>query len=133
MSGTRADRLERLQKLQKRKREMEEWRLAELERKAASLAAETEEILKSLGDQSLLNGLFLEAKANALRRKEGERAVVRAEAERAKVRLTEAGGVEKRLERIAGEARSEQTRTDESAALAEILDGFLISRSASLE
>lgn len=125
MSATRADRLERLRGLQKRMREIEEVRLADLVRRAEGLAEEARAILQSLGDQSLLHGLFLDAKAERLRRKEAERTAVLAQIETARERVSEAGRAHKRLERVAEEARGRQDLDDEARALAELLDAHL--------
>lgn len=133
MRGTRADRLERLQGLQKRLREIEEIKLADLTTKADALAAEAVALLESLGDHSPLTGLFLQAKADRLRRKEAERAAVLLQAQGVRKRLTQASASEKRLERVAVEARGRQRADDEARSLSEILDAYLSSRGASLE
>lgn len=133
MSASRADRLERLRALQGRRREMEEWRLAALERRAGELKAEAEEILHSLGAHSPLAGLFLEAKAQRLRRKEAERADVLRQAEETRKAAREAAAVEKRLERLRTQARSVENAEAESRSLADLLDAHLASRRASLE
>lgn len=133
MSASRADRLERLRALQGRRREMEEWRLAALERRAGELKAEAEAILESLGAHSPLSGLFLEAKAQRLRRKEAERAETLREAEAVRKSAREIAATEKRLERLGLQARMSENAEAESRSLADILDAHLASRRASLE
>lgn len=133
MRGTRADRLERLQGLQKRLREIEEIKLADLDARADALAVEAVALLHSLGDHSPLTGLFLQAKADRLRRKEAERAALGLQADAVRKRLAAASASEKRVERIAVEARALQRTGDEARDLADILDAYLTSRSASLE
>lgn len=135
MSGeqARADRLQRLLSVQARKREMEEWRLADLKREGIALAATSVEILQSLGDQSLLQGLFLEAKATTLRRNEvhisGNQVLQTASASR----LREAQGIEKRLEHACDEATGEAARAAERSALELALDDYLTAARASFE
>ena len=80
-----------------------------------------------------MNGLFLEAKSNALRRKDMERAANREATEAARGALREASGVEKRLERVSGEAGLAKRRAEERDELAGTLEAFLARPSASLE
>ncbi|MFD2236340.1 hypothetical protein [Aureimonas populi] len=125
MSATRAQRLERLLKVQEKRRAMEEWRLAELRRQDAALEREAHDILASLGEQSLLNGLFLEAKSSALKRKEAERVRLLAQEETVRARLLDAAATEKRLERLSGEARLAEDAAAEAARLSDTLDTYL--------
>jgi hypothetical protein len=135
MSGeeARATRLQRLLAVQARKRQMEEWRLADLKREATALAANSVEILQSLGDQSLLQGLFLEAKASALRRNEVEIVTNQTAQGKAADRLREAQGIEKRLERASEDAGVVAARAEERTALELALDGYLTAARASFE
>ena len=133
MSASRAERLERLRAIQGRRREMEEWRLAALQRRAETLEAEALELLRSLGERSPLAGFFLEAKAQRLRRTEADRAAVLAEAEGVRARAREAASAEKRLERIGAQALRGERAEAESRSLAEILDAHLAASRASLE
>ncbi|GGD27645.1 hypothetical protein [Aureimonas glaciei] len=131
--GTRAARLERLQSVQLRKRQVEEWRLAELKREGIALAALSVEILQSLGDQSLLQGLFLEAKATTLRRNEVKIVANRSIQVQAELRLREAQGIEKRLERACEEARGVADQIDERTELDLALQDYLTAANASFE
>jgi hypothetical protein len=133
MTLSRAERLERLTRVQKRRREVEEWRLAELRRREADLAGEARDILESLGDQSLLNGLFLEAKASSLRRKEAERGETAKAAEAVQGALFTAARVERQLAGVAREARAHEDAANEARELSEIVDAHLNRRLASLE
>jgi hypothetical protein len=135
MSGEkeRAVRLARLVEVQSRKRQMEEWRLGALKREAVQLAETSAEILESLGEQSLLNGLFLEGRASALRRNEGLIVQNRGAQESAEAGLNAARGIEKRLERAAGDAAEVAARIREQEDLLSALDDFLTTRSASFE
>lgn len=135
MSGEqeRARRLQRLLVVQGRKRQVEEWRLAELRREAIALAATSAEMLTSLGDQSLLHGLFLDAKASALKRNEvkiAANAVLQAKAEKL---LRETQGFEKRLERASGDAREAASRVAEREGLDLALEDHLTALNASFE
>ena len=135
MSGERerSQRLERLVAVQARKRQVEEWRLAELKRDHIALSASSVEILQSLGDQSLLHGLFLEAKAATLRRNEVHIAANRALQAAAEGRLREVQSVEKRLERASGDAREAANRVGERAELELALEDYLTAANASFE
>ncbi|KQT82454.1 hypothetical protein [Aurantimonas sp. Leaf443] len=124
MSDTRADRLERLLLVQTRKRQLDEHRLGEARREAEALAAVTVDLLRSLGEDSILNGYFLEGKAKALKRNEvkiADQAKVLAEAESV---LAQSRGLEKRLERTAKEQRREADRQAEGVALLATIDEF---------
>lgn len=135
MSGekARAERLRRLVDVQERKRQLEEWRLAEIKRDGITLANHSVEIIESLGNESLLQGLFLEAKASALRR--NEVLIARnLDAQRlAERKLMEAQGMEKRLEKASGEARSAADRVLERESLSLALDDYLTATDASFE
>lgn len=135
MSGEteRAERLARLLAVQAHKRRLEEWRLAELGREALALAATSADMLKSLGDQSLLHGLFLDAKVSALKRNEVAAAANRATQAATELKLRDAQGIEKRLERASADAGSAGARSAERAGLAAVLDGYLASAGASFE
>lgn len=133
MSGSRADRLERLKRVQEKRRAIEEWRLADLRRRDAALAAEAHEILDSLGETTGLSGLFLEAKASTLKHKEGERTRLVSQEAAVRERLREAQGMEKRLERLAGEARRGEDARAEAVNLSDTLEAYLAARGASLE
>ena len=135
MSGeqARATRLERLRTVQARKRQMEEWRLADLKLEGIALAANSVEILQSLGDQSLLQGLFLEAKASALRRNEVDIVANHTAQGKAVDKLRAAQGIERRLERASEEAGIVAGRVEERTALELALDEYLTSTRASLE
>lgn len=135
MSGeqARAIRLQRLLTVQARKRQMEEWRLAELKREGIALATISVEILQTLGDQSLMQGLFLEAKASALRRNEVQITANHHSQSEAVEALRSAQGIEKRLERASEEADVVAARVEERSALDVALDDYLTSARASFE
>ena len=135
MSGeaARASRLERLLSVQARKRQVEEWQLAELKRDEIKLTALSAEILESLGDQSLLQGLFLDAKAKTLRRNEVKIATNRSTQVNADLKVRQSQGIEKRLERACADARSEANRAGEQIALDLALQDYLTAADASFE
>lgn len=135
MSGEaeRAARLGRLLKVQGRKRQMEEWRLAALKRDAIALHETSAEILASLGEHCLLNGLFLEGRASALRRNEGLIVRNRTAQDSAETELDAARTIEKRVEREALAAAAIAARVKEQSDLLSALDDHLASRSASFE
>lgn len=135
MSGERerAARLGRLLEVQGRKRQMGEWRLAALQREAVALHETSADILASLGEQCVLNGLFLEGRASALRRNEGLIVRNRTEQESAEAELNAARTIEKRLEREASAAGELAARAKEQSDLLSALDDYLVTRSASFE
>ena len=111
----------------------EEWRLAELQREARDLAVASVEILQSLGDQSLLHGLFLDAKAAALKRNEAKAVVNRVQQGEAEARLRDAYGVEKRLERATGAAVAVEQRVAERDHLDDAIEAHVAAARTSLE
>lgn len=135
MSGERerAVRLRRLLDVQGRKRQMEEWRLAALQREAIALHETSAEILASLGEQCVLNGLFLEGRASALRRNEGLIVRNRSAQDISEADLNAARAIEKRLEREAAAAGEVAARVEEQSDLLTALDDYLVARSASFE
>ncbi len=129
----RAERLKRLLDVQARKRRLAEWRLAELVREEAELKATSAEILESLGTQSLLNGLFLEGRASALRRNEAKIVLNVQNREATGKALVEAQRIEKRMERAVAEADVIALRREERDDLDLALDDYLAATGASLE
>ncbi|WP_152046112.1 hypothetical protein [Aureimonas psammosilenae] len=129
----RAERLKRLLDVQARKRRLAEWRLAELVREEAELKATSAEILESLGTQSLLNGLFLEGRASALRRNEAKIVLNVQNREATGKALVEAQRIEKRMERAVAEADLIALRREERDDLDLALDDYLAATGASLE
>lgn len=130
---TRGGRLCRLLAVQKQKRKLCEWKLADLEGERQALEAEAREILESLGEQSLLHGLFLEAKAAALRRNDVKLSAVAVRLEDARATLREAQAMEKRVERAADEAVATERAEAEKLSLLLALDDYLSARAASFE
>jgi hypothetical protein len=131
--GSRSDRLGRVLAVQQQKRKLAEWKLAELVREEEGLRATEVELLDTLGRQSLMQGLFLDAKVSALRRND---LALRETLERqatARGALTEIRRIEKRIER----ANETAARADRSAAervsLLEALDEHLVAQAASFK
>ncbi|GGE19753.1 hypothetical protein GCM10011390_43760 [Aureimonas endophytica] len=129
----RANRLHRLLEVQARKRKLTEWRLAELAREGAELQATSAEILESLGTHSLLNGLFLEGRASALRRNEAKIVANRQSREETGRELVEAQRIEKRMARAVDDAETAALRREEREELELALDDYLAAGRASLE
>jgi len=131
--GSRSDRLGRVLAVQQQKRKLAEWKLTELVREEEGLRATEVELLDTLGRQSLMQGLFLDAKVSALRRND---LALRETLERqatARGALTEIRRIEKRIER----ANETAARADRSAAervsLREALDEHLVAQAASFK
>jgi NADH pyrophosphatase NudC (nudix superfamily) len=125
MSAGRADRLARVRAVLEQKRQLAEWNQARCRREEAERDALSVELLQTLGDQSLMQGLFLEAKANAIRRNDAELAAARIASEKATVAAREAGATQKRIERAEARARVDEAAAKERASLLDILDDHL--------
>ncbi|WP_019996936.1 hypothetical protein [Aureimonas ureilytica] len=131
--GKRSDRLARVLAVQERKRQLAEWALSDLVREEKRLEDTRVELLDTLGAQSLMQGLFLDAKVSALKRNEVALAAVLKQKDEARERVQAESLAEKRVERAANAALVEDRATEEAAALALTLDDYLVGRAASLE
>ncbi len=131
--GRRSDRLARVLAVQERKRQLAEWALSELQREEARLVDTRAELLDTLGAQSLMSGLFLDAKVSALRRNDLALGAVEQRRETAAERVRAESLAEKRVERAAQAARAQDRAADEAAELLATLDDHLVARAASLE
>ncbi|ALN74134.1 hypothetical protein [Aureimonas sp. AU20] len=131
--GKRSDRLARVLAVQERKRQLAEWALAELVREEKRLEDTRDELLDTLGAQSLMQGLFLDAKVSALRRNDVTLSgVVERQAE-ARSEVQAANLAEKRVQRAAEAALVEDRMAEDTAELLSTLDDYLVARAASLE
>ena len=131
--GKRSDRLARVLAVQERKRQRAEWALAELVREGKALENTRDELLNTLGEQSLMQGLFLDAKVSALRRNDLALAAVEAKQVGARERVRTESLAEKRVERAAEAARVEDRIAQDAVELLTALDDHLVARAASLE
>ena len=131
--GKRSDRLARVLAVQERKRQLAEWALSDLAREEKRLEDTRAELLDTLGAQSLMQGLFLDAKVSALKRNDVALAAVLKQKDEARERVQAESLAEKRVERAANAALVEDRATEEAAALALTLDDYLVGRAASLE
>ncbi|WP_102958768.1 hypothetical protein [Mangrovicella endophytica] len=122
---TRSKRLKRLLKVQQQKRTLQEWRLATLQRERSDLDQQEVEIVESLGEQSILQGLFLDTKVRALRRNTQDK-TRNAEAQHTTSKRLEAERRrEKQVERAKAEAVREDAGVSAQKDLASALDTFL--------
>lgn len=131
--GSRAERLGRVLAVQVQKRKLEEWRLAEAVREEERLRTNERELLETLGNQSLMQGLFLDAKVSALRRNDRALAETRERQDVVREALKTAATAEKRLERAGARARAEERSARERDDLLLALDDHLAARAASFE
>lgn len=129
----RSDRLARVLAVQERKRQRAEWALAELVREEKALEDTRDELLDTLGAQSLMQGLFLDAKVSALRRNDLALAAVSAKQLDARERVRAENMTEKRVERAAEAALVEDRIAQEAVELLAALEDHLVARAASLE
>lgn len=121
----RHERVRRVRLVQEKKRQMAEWALARAQEEEERLREVEIELLETLGAQSLMQGLFLEGKAAALRRNDLHLRDAGLAREAARGHLDEAARAEKRLERAEGEAGRLRRAGEEAAALATLLDEHL--------
>ncbi|KTQ94121.1 MULTISPECIES: hypothetical protein [Aureimonas] len=131
--GKRSDRLARVLAVQERKRQQAEWALAELVREQKGLEDTRDELLDTLGAQSLMQGLFLDAKVSALRRNDLALAAVSAKQLDARERVRAENMTEKRVERAAEAALVEDRIAQDAVELLSALEDHLVARAASLE
>jgi hypothetical protein len=131
--GSRADRLARVLAVQEQKRKLEEWRLAEAVREEQRLQDNERELLETLGNQSLMHGLFLDAKVSALRRNDEALGKTREHQGVVREALKLAATAEKRLERASAKARAAERNMRERSDLLLALDDHLAAKAASFE
>ncbi|WP_062212630.1 hypothetical protein [Aureimonas sp. AU12] len=128
--GSRADRLARVLAVQEQKRKLEEWRLAEAVREEQRLQENERELLETLGNQSLMHGLFLDAKVSALRRNDEALGKTREHQGVVREALKLAATAEKRLERASAKARAAERNARERSDLLLALDDHLAARAS---
>ncbi len=131
--GKRSDRLKRVLAVQERKRQLAEWALADLVREEKQLEDTRAELLDTLGAQSLMQGLFLDAKVSALKRNDMALAAVVKRQSEARERVQAESLAEKRVQRAFDAALVEDRAAGEMAELLATLDDHLVARAASLE
>lgn len=131
--GKRSDRLKRVLAVQERKRQLAEWALADLVREEKQLEDTRAELLDTLGAQSLMQGLFLDAKVSALKRNDMALAAVVKRQSEARERVQAESLAEKRVQRAFDAALVEDRAASEMAELLATLDDHLVARAASLE
>lgn len=131
--GKRSDRLARVLAVQERKRQLAEWALADFVREEKQLEDTRAELLDTLGAQSLMQGLFLDAKVSALKRNDMALAAVVKRQSEARERVQAESLAEKRVQRAFDAALVEDRAASEMAELLATLDDHLVARAASLE
>ncbi|MCQ8780941.1 hypothetical protein [Mangrovibrevibacter kandeliae] len=129
----RLGRLERLLKVQQQKRALQEWRLAHLRQEGAELQTREEAIIASLGDQSGLQGLFLDAKVKSLKRNDVEKQRNRVAQTDASNRLDAERRKEKQVERARHDAARSQDAHGSRVSLESALESYLQTTDASFE
>ncbi|MBB3996384.1 hypothetical protein [Aureimonas pseudogalii] len=131
--GSRSDRLGRVLAVQQQKRKLAEWKLAEMVREEEALRATEIELLDTLGRQSLMQGLFLDAKVSALRRNDLALRETQERQAAARGALTEIRRIEKRIERATETAARADRSAAERVGLLEALDEHLVAQAASFK
>jgi hypothetical protein len=125
--GKPLERARRLVALQEQLHRAEHWKLLDLERRRAELAAEREELIAALNDDAALQGLFLDATARRLTSLAQEAGSV------ARAADMQAAGVSEQATRVACAERhceaveAQARRQAERQALAEVIDTLVAS------
>ena len=121
----RAKRLQRIVAVQQQMQRIEEWKLAELQRRLAALDASQRDLIEALNEDSVLHGLFVETTArhlNALAKESG-----RVDGEKAAQvpKLAEQTTRLRLAERLSATADLDAQRAMDRAMLLELIEAIL--------
>ncbi|MCD1641452.1 hypothetical protein [Aurantimonas coralicida] len=130
---SRVRRLDRILKVQGQKRLLEEWRLSNLRQERETIDKDDVALLDSLGTESQLHGLFIEAKVRNLRRNEGKRSANLADQSATEQRITTTRRAEKGVEKVRDDARRNRDADEETRSLESSVEGHLARRHPSFE
>jgi hypothetical protein len=121
----RVERLRRVLAVQQQMQRIEEWKLAEIERRIAALDAAQREVIAALNQDSALHGLFVDATAKRLNALAKD--ARRAEAEKAQQvpRLTEQTARLRLAERLFATAEVDAQRQLDRTTLLDLIEGIL--------
>jgi hypothetical protein len=120
----RLESMERVVDVQRQLRRMAEVKLAELERRAAALAASRHDLVNALNGDNELHGLFTEAMARRVRSVSTELAELERVKEAQSKRLLDQTSRLKRAERVASSLEKEYEVELEKRNLADLIDGL---------
>jgi hypothetical protein len=130
---SRVRRLDRILKVQGQKRLLEEWRLSNLRKERDTIDKDDVALLDSLGTDSQLHGLFIEAKVRTLRRNEVKRSANLQDQSATADRITATRRAEKGVEKIRDDARRTRDADDEALSLESSIASHLARRHPSFE
>jgi hypothetical protein len=120
----RLDSVERVLSVQRQLRRLAEVKLAELERREATLKTARHELVDALNGDTALHGLFIAPMARRVKTVSGEIATLERAKEAQSKRLLEQTGRMKRAERVVETLDREYQAALEKRDLAELIDGL---------
>ncbi|MCB8823465.1 hypothetical protein [Microvirga rosea] len=128
----RLQKSKRLLKLQEQLHEIQKWKLAELHRKSMELQEAQSDLIKTLNDDDMLYGLFVESRAKRLQKLAAEESRVKqAKEQQSEIALDQAMKV-KRTERVVERLTIEHRRDLEKKDYLGLLDVLSSKNDASL-
>ncbi|MEF2550831.1 hypothetical protein VQ042_05540 [Aurantimonas sp. A2-1-M11] len=130
---SRVRRLDRILKVQGQKRLLEEWRLSNLRQERDDIDKDDVALLDSLGTESQLHGLFIEAKVRNLRRNEVKRSANLKDQSATAQRITSTRRAEKGVAKVRDDARRARDADEEARSLDASVEGHLARRHPSFE
>jgi hypothetical protein len=132
MKKKQFDKSRRILSTEQQLHRMEQWKLADIERRLADLEAMQMELIGALNDTNALHGLFIDTMARRLSSIAEEVARVAREKERQAMILKEHATRVKVCERLAQEHRQEYEQEKEGKELLEIVEQFVGRKRTSL-
>lgn len=129
---SKAQKARRLVSVQAQMKRMEEWKLADLERRLAEGEAAQREIIAALNEDHALYGLFIDTTARRLRALAEEAGRLRDAKDVQARRVLACAGWLKSAERLAAAAEGELEREVAKKELLDVFEAFAACRDASL-
>lgn len=127
----RVERVGRILALQRQLHRIEEWRLADVQRRIAALEVAQQELINALNEDDALHGLFIDTLARHLRALSEEAGQLMVEKELQSHRLIEHTSRLKAVERLFAQVDEALTRANDRKALDQLIDSLVSRRAAS--
>jgi uncharacterized coiled-coil protein SlyX len=127
----RVERVGRILALQRQLHRIEEWRLADVQRRIAALEVAQHELINSLNEDDALHGLFIDTLARHLRALSEEAGRLAVEKELQSHRLIEHTTRLKAVERLFAQVDEALSRANDRKALDQLIDSLMSRRAAS--
>lgn len=127
----RVDRVGRILALQRQLHRIEEWRLADVQRRIAALEVAQQELINALNEDDALHGLFIDTLARHLRALSEEAGQLMVEKELQSHRLIEHTSRLKAVERLFAQVDEALARATDRKALDQLIDSLVSRRAAS--